>query len=181
MPQVLELLERSFKTGGLELSEVAAETALAEIIAEAKTRKVEEPPAVAEPTPAQKPRIDAPTFEDEAEAASYQEGVLDSREAEKANLTDEKIKAAIDEIYAASGVFPADLDLQARLKSAIEGRLRYRSWQADDGQKRSVVEVEAQNVQFLPRGGEQSGAAPQSDDYAGIDVPPIEGGEDYPW
>ena len=67
---------------------------------------------------------------------------------------------------------------------AIEGRLRYRSWETDDGQKRSVVEVEAQNVQFLPRGGEQqqqAGAAPQSDDYAGIDVPPIEGGEDYPW
>jgi len=64
---------------------------------------------------------------------------------------------------------------------AIDGRLQYRSWQTDDGQKRSVVEVVAQNVQFLPRGGEQAGAAPQADDYAGIDVPPIEGGEDYPW
>ncbi|HEY5493177.1 MAG TPA: single-stranded DNA-binding protein, partial [Candidatus Anoxymicrobiaceae bacterium] len=65
---------------------------------------------------------------------------------------------------------------------AIEGRLRYRSWETDDGQKRSVVEVEAQNVQFLPRGGEQqAGPAEKSDDYAGIDVPPIEGGEDYPW
>jgi len=69
---------------------------------------------------------------------------------------------------------------------AIDGRLRYRSWQTDDGQKRSVVEVEAQNVQFLPRGGEQGpggpgGQAGPSDDFAGIDVPPIEGGEDYPW
>ena len=68
---------------------------------------------------------------------------------------------------------------------AIEGRLRYHAWQTDDGQKRSAVEVEAQNVQFLPRGGEQQqqqgGQTGPSDEYAGIDVPPIEGGEDYPW
>lgn len=67
---------------------------------------------------------------------------------------------------------------------AIEGRLRYRAWETEDGQKRSVVEVEAQNIQFLPRGGEQGGPpGPSSaaDEYAGIDVPPIEGGEDYPW
>ncbi|HEY5531600.1 MAG TPA: single-stranded DNA-binding protein [Candidatus Anoxymicrobiaceae bacterium] len=66
---------------------------------------------------------------------------------------------------------------------AIDGRLRYRSWQTDDGQKRSVVEVVAQNVQFLPRSGEGGGPAgpPPSNDYAGIDIPPIEGGEDYPW
>lgn len=65
---------------------------------------------------------------------------------------------------------------------AVDGKLRYRSWQTDDGQKRSVVEVVAQNVQFLPRGGDSTqAAAPASSDYAGIDVPPIEGGEDYPW
>ncbi len=64
---------------------------------------------------------------------------------------------------------------------AVDGKLRYRSWQTDDGQKRSVVEVVAQNVQFLPRGGESSQAPPAQSDYAGIDVPPIEGGEDYPW
>jgi single-strand DNA-binding protein len=69
---------------------------------------------------------------------------------------------------------------------AIDGRLRYRSWQTDEGQKRSVVEVSAQNVQFLPRGGESPGsggppAGPPADEYGGIDVPPIEGGEDYPW
>ncbi|MHB8896616.1 MAG: single-stranded DNA-binding protein [Candidatus Geothermincolia bacterium] len=64
---------------------------------------------------------------------------------------------------------------------AIDGRLQYRSWQTDDGQKRSMVEVVAQNVQFMPRGGEQAGSTGSSDDYAGIDVPPIEGGEDYPW
>ena len=66
---------------------------------------------------------------------------------------------------------------------AIDGRLQYRSWQTDDGQKRSAVEVLGQNVQFLPRGGEQTGTGPaaQADEYGGIDVPPIEGGEDYPW
>lgn len=64
---------------------------------------------------------------------------------------------------------------------AVDGQLRYRSWQTDDGQKRSVVEVLAQNVQFLPRGGESGAPAPATNDYAGIDIPPIEGGEDYPW
>lgn len=66
---------------------------------------------------------------------------------------------------------------------AIEGRLRSRSWETEDGQKRSAVEVSAQNIQFLPRGGE---APPESvpagePDLTGIDVPPIEGGEDFPW
>ncbi len=64
---------------------------------------------------------------------------------------------------------------------AIDGKLRYRSWQTDDGQKRSVVEVVAQNVQFLPRGGESGPPGQPADQYAGIDIPPIEGGEDYPW
>ena len=64
---------------------------------------------------------------------------------------------------------------------AVDGQLRYRSWQTDDGQKRSVVEVVAQNVQFLPRGGESGAPPPATNDYVGIDIPPIEGGEDYPW
>lgn len=34
----------------------------------------------------------------------------------------------------------------------VEGRLRTRSWEAPDGQKRSVVEVVANNVQFLRPG-----------------------------
>jgi single-strand DNA-binding protein len=42
---------------------------------------------------------------------------------------------------------------------AIEGRLRWRSWEAQDGQKRSAVSVVANNVQFIgPReGGGQGG------------------------
>jgi single-strand DNA-binding protein len=43
---------------------------------------------------------------------------------------------------------------------AIEGRLRWRSWEAQDGQKRSAVSVVANNVQFIgPRdSGGQGGA-----------------------
>ena len=33
----------------------------------------------------------------------------------------------------------------------IEGRLQWRSWETEDGQKRSKHEVIANNVQFLPR------------------------------
>ena len=35
----------------------------------------------------------------------------------------------------------------------VEGRLQSRSWEAQDGTKRSTIEVVAMNVQFLPRGG----------------------------
>jgi single-strand DNA-binding protein len=42
---------------------------------------------------------------------------------------------------------------------AVEGRLRWRSWEAQDGQKRSAVSVVANTVQFIgPReGGGQGG------------------------
>lgn len=64
--------------------------------------------------------------------------------------------------------------------AAIDGRLRYRQWETEDGQKRSAVEVVAQNVQFLPRAGEGE-VGGQQEDYTDIDIPPIEGGDDYPW
>lgn len=35
----------------------------------------------------------------------------------------------------------------------VEGRLQSRSWEAQDGTKRSSIEVVANNVQFLNRGG----------------------------
>ena len=35
----------------------------------------------------------------------------------------------------------------------VEGRLQSRNWEAQDGTKRNTVEVVAQNVQFLGRGG----------------------------
>ena len=36
----------------------------------------------------------------------------------------------------------------------VEGRLQYRSWEAQDGSKRSAVDVVADNVQFLGRNGD---------------------------
>lgn len=35
----------------------------------------------------------------------------------------------------------------------VEGRLQSRTWDAQDGTKRSTIEVVAQSVQFLPRSG----------------------------
>ncbi len=47
----------------------------------------------------------------------------------------------------------------------VEGRMQSRSWEGQDGTKRSTIEVVAQNVQFLPRGqGRASeGAAPHAE------------------
>lgn len=39
----------------------------------------------------------------------------------------------------------------------VEGRLQSRSWEGQDGTKRSAIEVVAQNVQFLPRGQGRGG------------------------
>ena len=40
----------------------------------------------------------------------------------------------------------------------VEGRLQTREWETKDGQKRNVVEVVAERVQFLGRGKETAGA-----------------------
>jgi len=49
----------------------------------------------------------------------------------------------------------------------VEGRLQSRSWESPDGSKRSVIEINAERVQFLnsPR---QAGQRPEG----GADVPP---------
>jgi len=48
----------------------------------------------------------------------------------------------------------------------IEGRLNYQTWEADGGQKRSKLEVVANNVQFLTKQGAKmdmgSGSPPSS-------------------
>ena len=41
----------------------------------------------------------------------------------------------------------------------VEGRLQSRSWEAQDGSKRSTIEVVAQNVQFLSSGSRGRAAA----------------------
>ena len=46
----------------------------------------------------------------------------------------------------------------------IEGKLQYRTWEAQDGGKRSKVDVVADNVQFLGRGDRaEGGGAPPGD------------------
>ena len=56
---------------------------------------------------------------------------------------------------------------------AVEGRLRWREWESQDGQKRSAVSVVANNVQFIgPRdgggqGGGWSGCAEQAGQSGG--------------
>lgn len=42
----------------------------------------------------------------------------------------------------------------------VEGRLQSREWETQEGQKRSTVEVIADNVQFLRGGDKQAGKAP---------------------
>ena len=52
----------------------------------------------------------------------------------------------------------------------VEGRLQSRSWETPDGQKRSTIEVVAQNIQFLgkiPRpAGVEAGRTPKGGDVA---------------
>ncbi|MCD6507081.1 single-stranded DNA-binding protein [Candidatus Poribacteria bacterium] len=52
----------------------------------------------------------------------------------------------------------------------VEGRLRYSSWETDDGQRRSKLDVVAQNVRLLPRGVETTAEG----------IPAEEAGEEVP-
>ena len=50
----------------------------------------------------------------------------------------------------------------------VEGRLQSRSWDAQDGTKRSTLEVVAQSVQFLYKGTKGEGSARSEDPDAAI-------------
>lgn len=55
----------------------------------------------------------------------------------------------------------------------VEGRLQTRDWETKDGQKRSVVEVVAERVQFMGRGKQPAGApaaAPAEAAFGGDDA-----------
>jgi single-strand DNA-binding protein len=55
----------------------------------------------------------------------------------------------------------------------VEGRLQWRSWEGQDGQKRSKHEVIAERIQFLGRGPEEpSQAAPPTRQAPGTAAPP---------
>ena len=49
------------------------------------------------------------------------------------------------------------------MKVAIEGKLRYSSWQTQDGSKRSKLEVVADEIEFMAQQQQQS--SPQPDVY----------------
>ena len=56
----------------------------------------------------------------------------------------------------------------------VEGRLRSRSWETQDGQKRNTIEVIANNVQFL-RGAQKQKGAPAKEGAAPSTGVPEEG------
>lgn len=70
---------------------------------------------------------------------------------------------------------------------AVDGRLRWRQWEAQDGTKRSKVEVVADSVQFIgPRDGGGGGGAPRQPkgpafNDAGLDVPEEDFDADIPF
>jgi len=65
---------------------------------------------------------------------------------------------------------------------ALEGRLQSRSWETEDGQKRNVVEVVAENVQFIGSRGEGGrGESSHGSGQADSEFTEIGGSEDKPF
>ncbi len=60
----------------------------------------------------------------------------------------------------------------------VEGRLQTREWEAKDGQKRSVVEVVAERVQFMDRGKAAAPAAVGAPESFAEEQPATTGGDD---
>jgi single-strand DNA-binding protein len=57
----------------------------------------------------------------------------------------------------------------------VEGTLQSRSWETEDGQKRSVIEIKAFRVQFLERAGTGAGEeGPSPEGTEGGDAPPAD-------
>lgn len=64
----------------------------------------------------------------------------------------------------------------------IEGRLQSRSWETQDGQKRSTIEVQADRVQFLEWGGDREKASvPESESAPPPTAPPAGDDDDIPF
>ena len=71
--------------------------------------------------------------------------------------------------------------LQKGRRVGIDGRLDWRSWEAQDGSKRSKVDVVAQTVQFLDsrQDGEGGGSGGSGSGYIPSDAQPASG-SDFP-
>jgi single-strand DNA-binding protein len=64
----------------------------------------------------------------------------------------------------------------------VEGRLKLKEWTAQDGQKRTMLEVVAERVQFLGSGTKQEAAAGGEGAAQGHDdAPPPPGDDDIPF
>ena len=63
----------------------------------------------------------------------------------------------------------------------VEGRLQTREWETKDGQKRSVVEVVAERVQFMGRGKAPAGAAVPAAEPFAEETPPAAADDDVPF
>ena len=69
--------------------------------------------------------------------------------------------------------------LQKGRRVGIDGRLDWRSWEAQDGTKRSKVDVVAQTVQFLDSRGEGEGSGGGGGGYIPADAAATPAG-DFP-
>jgi single-strand DNA-binding protein len=63
----------------------------------------------------------------------------------------------------------------------VEGRLQYRTWQAQDGAKRNAVDVVADRVQFLSRGGTDPQAEAEAEVTPSDNKAPAENGAVDGW
>ena len=71
----------------------------------------------------------------------------------------EDVPNFIDCVVFGARAEPLSRFLSKGSKVAVEGKLRYSSWETKDGQKRSKLEVVVDEVEFLSsRGGQQDGA-----------------------
>ena len=62
----------------------------------------------------------------------------------------------------------------------VEGRMQSRSWEGQDGTKRSTIEVVAQNVQFLPRSGQARTSESAAPSEGGVDDAIFEDTDSFP-
>lgn len=143
--QLFEILTRPDKIGGLGLSHEAAKRVVEEAKEEKRTVVIaEEKPSAENPAEgegasgsekrgpserqksnvkSQMPVLDAFAPEDERDVIELSKKLPEEVVAKSAE-TDEKIKASVSELYAAFGLVPPTVELQARLKKIIENRLR---------------------------------------------------------
>jgi single-strand DNA-binding protein len=63
----------------------------------------------------------------------------------------------------------------------VEGRLQTREWETKDGQKRNVVEVVAERVQFLGARGKETAGAPAAVPSGDTFAEDTAGGDDVPF